>query len=644
MQLDQQFWVGFIDRKLQMDKPTRTQLLRWIGWFFSGNAVLFCLLTTYFLRGITPASINLMTHLNAVLAWVFLIVTWIGHSSLLAFLPALPVIVLLMLCRNQLLIMGSAIFAASLAVLFLITDILVFAQYHFHLNTIVLHFVFSQESNQIFDFTWLEKLLFSVTGIVVLSIEYLFARWLWQFLAKSPQALHGKAIAVTIITCLFLSYDMFLLSSAQPISIIYQQPQAFPFYNNIVSELFSKILPLSDLNKLGSDMIRQPIAYSTEKLNYPLNALHCQPASQPLNIVIIAIDTWRFDMLNQQVTPNITQFAQKCWQFNDHYSGGNTTQPGIFSLFYALPATYWSAALHEQQNPVLMQLLLRQHYQMGIYTSAALTLPAFNKTVFANIPNLDLVTDGKLPADRDLNITNKFAQFIAQAKQKQQPFFSFLFYDTAHSYCTPFPDEQRFHPIITTCNRFDLYPGAQAPLYLNRYKSALYYVDGLVAQDINVLSQQHLLKNTVIIITADHGNEFDDNQQGYWGHGSNFTQYQIRVPLLIFWPGETPHVFQQQTTHYDIAPTLLTRIFGCVNKESDYSVGRVLPTQEAELPYFIVASYIDFGIMEPNHITTIYNSGNVGITDLHNNIIAGAKPNMVVMQDALQEMQRYYRQ
>ena len=100
-------------------------------------------------------------------------------------------------------------------------------------------------------------------------------------------------------------------------------------------------------------------------------------------------------------------------------------------------------------------------------------------------------------------------------------------------------------------------------------------------------------------MTADHGNEFDDNHQGYWGHGSNFTQYQLRTPLIIYWPGKNPQLFTQQTSHYDIAPTLVTRIFGCTNPIPDYGIGRVLPATQSPLPFLIANSYIDFGIIQP---------------------------------------------
>lgn len=621
---------------------TRSALLRWIGWFYFGNAVIFWLLSTYYFHGITPLSINLITHLNATLVWVFLIATWVGYFALLAFLPSIIALLLLIFCNKRSVIFTSAIFCSSVAILCLAIDMVVYGQYHFHLNSIILKMVFSREMSQIFDFTWLEKSLLLITVMVIFFLEFKLAQWLWHYLQYNQKNLHGKKIAINISASLFLSYNMFLLSSVQPTSIIYQQPQAFPLYTSIIMKIIPKLAQLPDFDSLGADMIWQPQHVIYQRLHYPLQPLICRPQKSPLNIVIIAIDTWRFDMLNQQVTPYIQQFAQQSWQFNNHWSGGNTTQPGIFSLFYGLPESYWSASLQEKKNPVLIQELLQQNYMMGIFASASLALPAFNKTVFAGVPHLQITTTGSLPSDRDQAITNEFEKFIAQAQQQHKPFFSFLFYDTAHSYCTEFPNDNKFLPIISVCNRFDLNPGSQAPLYLNRYKNALAFDDNLVEKDLTVLKQHHLLNNTVIIITADHGNEFDDNQKGYWGHGSNFTQYQVRTPLIIYWPGEKPQIFQQQTSHYDIAPTLLTRVLGCTNSISDYSIGNVLPVNQSTLPFLIVNSYIDFGIIQPNRITTIYSSGNYDITDNHAVITPGAKPDMAVLSQAFKLMKKYY--
>ena len=90
------------------------------------------------------------------------------------------------------------------------------------------------------------------------------------------------------------------------------------------------------------------------------------------------------------------------------------------------------------------------------------------------------------------------------------------------------------------------------------------------------LRESGMLEHSVVLVTGDHGQEFNENGKNYWGHAANYTKYQIQVPLLVYYPGVEARVYNHRTTHYDIAPTLLQRAMGVSNPPSDYSMGRAL--------------------------------------------------------------------
>jgi arylsulfatase A-like enzyme len=52
---------------------------------------------------------------------------------------------------------------------------------------------------------------------------------------------------------------------------------------------------------------------------------------------------------------------------------------------------------------------------------------------------------------------------------------------------------------------------------------------------VDALREARLLDNTVVIVTADHGESFYDHSQ--WGHGGALYEEQVRVPLIL-WAGE----------------------------------------------------------------------------------------------------------
>jgi membrane-anchored protein YejM (alkaline phosphatase superfamily) len=338
------------------------------------------------------------------------------------------------------------------------------------------------------------------------------------------------------------------------------------------------------------------------------------------------------------------RFSNDAWVFKNHFSGGNSTGPGVFSLFYGMPATYWTSMQVQKTGPVLLEELIKQHYQMGVFTSASPQTPALHRTVLQAIKDLQTRQQpGATPDERDRVVTEKFNQFIDRVASTQQPFFSFLFYDSAHTYCSTHDHLGHFHPEKRNCNRLTFTNQTNPVPYRNRYKNALSYVDLQIEQVLTSLKKHRLLDNTIVLITGDHGEEFNDNHLGYWGHASNFTHYQVQTPLIIHWPKQPARVFTHQTNHFDIAPTLMAGLARCKAYPSDYSLGRnLLDTRKR--PYLIINSYIDFGIVESDRITTIFPIGNYHIDQLNGQPIAEANLNVATMRQVFQDLRRFYKQ
>ena len=94
-------------------------------------------------------------------------------------------------------------------------------------------------------------------------------------------------------------------------------------------------------------------------------------------------------------------------------------------------------------------------------------------------------------------------------------------------------------------NSFDPAP------YLALYKNAVRYTDDLIQEVLDYLNSKNLLGNTIVVISSDHGDEFNDNKLNFWGHGGNFTDAQIKVPLVIHWPGKKSANVEYVTSHLD---------------------------------------------------------------------------------------------
>jgi arylsulfatase A-like enzyme len=86
------------------------------------------------------------------------------------------------------------------------------------------------------------------------------------------------------------------------------------------------------------------------------------------------------------------------------------------------------------------------------------------------------------------------------------------------------------------------------------YDSEINFVDSYIGE---LIQKFDLDKNTLIIITSDHGEEFLEH--GMLDHGYNLYAESINIPLIIKYPQQTTKkVVNQQVSLIDIMPTILS--------------------------------------------------------------------------------------
>lgn len=626
--------------KLSKDKKS---LLRWCGWFSLGNAILFWLIGLKYAPSV-PWIYNayVISLKGKVLLGLFFLSCYIGHLTVLAFLSGIAFILFALIFSRKWLVFIGSVFSAALMAWYLISDSIVYSIYHFHITYPLMQIMFDAIGKQFFAMSSLEYLWICVIGLGVIFVESALAWGIWRAIVKKKRWLgSGKWLTIFLGMIIYVAYsEIFLIGNTVVGHMLIPVTHALPLYAEVEGFITLHPQGRSVLDALNEKDLYLP-EHKTLSLKYPLHEVQCKIAKKPLNLVLIVIDTWRFDMLNTTVAPNLAAFAKQSWVFNQHMSGGNCTGPGVFSLFYGLPSYYWSAVSLQQRAPVLMEQLIEKNYQMGIFASATLKYPAFNKNIFLPIKDLRLRMPGNSPIERDKEITKEFQQFVVNVKDKKRPFFSFLFYDLAHSYCHDGDNLTPFKPAAKQCARLSLSEGSDPAPYLNRYKNAVYFVDQQVNEVIQFLRKNKLLENTVVVITGDHGEEFNDNHAGYWGHGSNFTKHQVQTPLIVYWPGEKPTVYNHQTSHYDIAPTLMNRLWGCSSNFADYSLGNNLLDNKIR-PYLIANSYLNFGVLEKNKITTVSSSGRFQVEEGNGQSLPIKNLNVSVMQHVLNDLGRFY--
>ncbi len=324
-------------------------------------------------------------------------------------------------------------------------------------------------------------------------------------------------------------------------------------------------------------------------IKYPAVPIRRRPDRKRFNVVWLACESWRADMLDPEVMPQTCRFAEKyAIRFMDHRSGGNGTRQGIFSMFYGLYGSYWHPFLAARRGSLVIDWMLEDGYDIRCFTSAKFSYPEFDQTIFAKLPASALHSfDRARTFERDIRNTRKLVDFIVK-ERGDRPFFAFMFFESPH-YPYEFPPQNAvFKPFADRVDYLELGP-AHAERIKNRYRNSCRTLDGFLHQVFSALERRNLLDNTIVVVLGDHGEEFFEH--GKLGHNSDFTNEQIRTPLLLRLPGKAPASYRKMSSHVDVV-AMLAPYFGVENPPADFSLGKNLLAPDApERQYSVIAGW-----------------------------------------------------
>ena len=526
-------------------------------------------------------------------------------------------------------------FIEAVALIYTFMNAKIYAFWHVFINNGLLHLYFSRGGgSQVFEIS-IAMYVWITIAIALCALVSVFVVFLAKYLKDK---ISPHKCLYFLIVCYVIAQGSFIFFARQDNLSILQNTIAIPYFYqtswvNALEAMGIAIFPKSSLTyQLQKSLEIQ------KNLDYPSHPLHYHVPAHPLNVLLIVVDTLRYDMVNPTDMPNVFRFSKNTNQFLDNISGGNCTRPGLFSLFYGIPATNWSTALQDEQASVLVQAFQDNHYVMKLLGSASLLSPPFNRTVFAGVPNLQLMTKGANAAERDETVTTEMQHFLQKQAKSDRPFFGFIFYDAPHAYNaielkTPFSPAKALNYFSANNDE------SRRPIF-NLYKNAVFYDDQLIQKILTTLEKNNLMKNTVVIFTSDHGQEFNEYHNNYWEHASGFSKYQIRTPLLIAWPDMAPKKYDYQTTHFDLAPTLLKRVLGVSNPVTDYSAGDDFFSKK-QRDFAIVGNYAYYAVVANHQVMEFHDSGLYQFYDSHMAPLPYEKADPALMDKVLQQIKQY---
>lgn len=569
------------------------------------------------------------------LGLAFLVLSTFSHMVALTTLVSLVLLPFFFL-PNRLIRRTIIATLASLILIFLFIDTIVFANYRFHINIAMLDLVLSGQIVSFSIATW-----FMVIGAVALvfAIEVGVLASLETKKIKLP-ARTGRVFSVTAVIALLFSHLIHIWAAAHAYQSVTQLKRYLPLFHPTTSNSL-----MSKYGWIDEEALEKQKLMTMQKqgdFHFPLQPLQTETVENPPNIVFLVIDSWREETFNAENTPNLWNFAQNGTIYQEHLSTGNATRAGVFGFFYGIPSTYWHSAIDNKTSPVFIDRMQELDYQLGIFASARLTSPEFDQTVFLKVPDLRKESTGDTAVARDQNITEEWLDWFEQ-KDDSKPSFSFLFYDAPHGYAFPEDYDHRYEPMLSEVNYLKLNNNTDPMPLMNRYKTSVHFIDSLAKQVLNALSASGEMENTIVVITGDHGEELNDNKQNYWGHNGNFSNPQVHVPFAIIGKGvpkNTNGWNNRFTSHQDVVPTLMQNYLGVKNPVQDYSMGVNLLGKPIDRDWLLVSSYSKYAVVTHKDIMEVGSVGQFSYVDKKYKPLKD-QPDYELLQQALEQISRF---
>lgn len=534
---------------------------------------------------------------SSVPAGLFLVIATAAYAALYL----APVVVLVMLADRLLVWLNVsrrshqavtyllALLGASLVLLAIYADYRLFELYQYHFNGFVWNLLTTPGGIAALGATAATERSIALQ-VALLLLATAAAMWLVHRLAAGGRTVSRRLAAqlmTGLVLLLVVEEVVYAHSTYTGREDLLEAADVIPFHlHSGASKLFKR------LGIEQTSMTQLRLAGGT--VDYPQAKLEAA-APKKMNVIMLVGESFRWDLLSPEITPNLWKFSNRAQRFEQHYSGGNRTRMGLFSMFYGLYAPYWYSFEKQRVAPVFMDFLRQQDYQIAAHTSQSFNYPELRHTVFAGVPesNLQELQTGE-PWRRD---TQNISDLIGKidSRDARRPFFGFMFFESTHA-PYDFPEDQALvrRDYLKEMNYVKMDLADNIDGIHARYINAAHHIDREFGRLLAHLEAEKLLDSTLILFTGDHGEEFMEKGRWGHGHGNTFPEEQIRVPLVLWVPGQTAAVVTHRTSHLQIAPTLLGHL-GVTTPARSFSSADNLAV---EMPYHVVGEYDYMGIVD----------------------------------------------
>jgi arylsulfatase A-like enzyme len=306
----------------------------------------------------------------------------------------------------------------------------------------------------------------------------------------------------------------------------------------------------------------------------PVARRGAEPPGAP-NVLVVVIDSLRAaEADGTEVVPAVVGLGAEGATFTRAYSASSWTKPSVATLLTGLDPAAHGAVRHRdvlaQELTTLPETFAARGYRTAVFSANPWVSPTFGfaqgvehfvesdpggevtrlmagvrvvQLVARAVPALPVAaglqalrtglgvdTEGRTNCARDDELTVAIGDWLRRA---EAPFFAYVHYMGAHlPYEAPGPRRVE-RAAQLAMSRGDLPLAADA--LRAEYLAALRHTDGQLAALLRLLDERGLADRTLVVVTADHGEELGEH--GQLGHGKNLYHETVEVPLVLRFPG-----------------------------------------------------------------------------------------------------------
>lgn len=280
------------------------------------------------------------------------------------------------------------------------------------------------------------------------------------------------------------------------------------------------------------------------------------------NIILILMESVRayecgFLGANPSFTPKLDELTKNARVYTNFYSNSSQTvraEIGCLCSIYPNPLGSPTYLVNPNLNLISFPEIISELGYDTLWFSGY-TADFHNKRAFLSrhgikkIIDRDILPEPKTPIiGWGMNDIELFGYVWDILKESNMPFFAQITTLSNHCEKSKYPTEAETPAVAT----------GESVSY-QRYLNGIYYTDYAVSEFVKKVRNSELAKNTIIIITGDHG---------LWMFPSDITdplqklEIYFRVPLCIWGPPELIELGQDSTlgSHVDIPPTLMSML------------------------------------------------------------------------------------